>query len=255
MTSTWDCIVVGGGAAGLSAALAAYPTVEVREGDVRSGARHAGGFALELADGATETARHVLLATGADYRYPDLPGIAERWGRSVFHCPFCHGWEVRDRRLAVVGRDAMGAHRALLLRAWSDDVTLLTDGLAELKHEETEQLRSAGVTVDDRPLAGLHGPGDALTAIDFADGSELPCDGLLVPVTLHQRSDLATRLGAESAPSSPLAANAIAVGPRLETNVPRLFAAGDTTTQMPSLANAIATGSFAAAAIVDAGLG
>ena len=111
------------------------------------------------------------------------------------------------------------------------------------------------MTVDDRPLAGLHGPGDALTAIDFADGSELPCDGLLVPVTLHQRSDLATRLGAESAPSSPLAANAIAVGPRLETNVPRLFAAGDTTTQMPSLANAIATGSFAAAAIVDAGLG
>ena len=164
MDTNWDCIVVGGGAAGLSAALvlgrarrrtllvdaagqsnlpaegiggllghdgrppaelyaagreelAAYPTVELRAGSVVGGARRGEGFALELADGARETARRVLLATGLEYRYPALPGAAERWGGSVFHCPFCHGWEHRDEPLGVLERGSSGAHRALLRRA------------------------------------------------------------------------------------------------------------------------------------------
>jgi thioredoxin reductase len=297
----WDCVVVGAGAAGLSAALvlgrarrrtlvldagaqsnrpargiggllgqdgrppadfyaagraelAAYPTVELRDEEVRSGARHDGGFALELAGGATETTRRVLLATGTDYRFPDLPGIAERWGRSVFHCPFCHGWEVRDQPLGVLDRGASGAHRALLLRNWSDDVTLLADGPAQLEPEEAARLHAAGVTVDERPVAGLRGPGEALAAVAFADGAERPCGGLLVPVTLHQRSGLATQLGADSAAPGPVAAAAIAVDGRFETTVPGLFAAGDASAQMPSVANAIAAGSNAAAAIVGAGL-
>jgi thioredoxin reductase len=95
-------------------------------------------------------ARRVLLATGMDYRLPSLPGIVERWGRSVFHCPFCHGWEVRDQPLAVLDRGAEGVRRALLLRFWSDDVTLLADGPGELGPEDAERLRAAGVTVDER---------------------------------------------------------------------------------------------------------
>ena len=155
METTWDCIVVGAGAAGLSAALvlgrarqrtlvidaggqsnrdahgiggllgndgrppaefyaagrdelAAYPTVRLRSGEVLGGARRGAGFVLELADGSREVARRVLLATGMDYRFPALPGIVERWGRSVFHCPFCHGWEVRDQPLGVLDRGATG---------------------------------------------------------------------------------------------------------------------------------------------------
>ncbi len=76
-----------------------------------------------------------------DYRYPDLPGVAERWGRSVFHCPFCHGWEVREQPLGVLDGGASGAHRALLLRAWSDDVTLISNGPAELDAEDAQRLR------------------------------------------------------------------------------------------------------------------
>jgi thioredoxin reductase len=185
---------------------AAYPTVRLRSGEVLGGERHDAGFVLELADGSREVARRVLLATGMDYRFPALPGIVERWGRSVFHCPFCHGWEVRDQPLGVLDRGAPGVNRALLLRVWSDDVTLLADGPAELDAQDAERLRAAGVTVDERPVAGLRGPGGTLTAVVFADGGERPCGGLLVAVTLHQRSALAEQLGAASAgpgPSSP----------------------------------------------------
>jgi thioredoxin reductase len=298
MDTTWECIVVGGGAAGLSAALvlgrarrrtllvdagepsnrfahgiggmlgqdgrppadfyaaaraelAAYPAVELRDGHVTTGERLAGGgFALELDDGTRLTARRVLLATGMDYRHPDLPGIAERWGRSVFHCPFCHGWEVRERPLGVLDRGSDGVRRAVLLRAWSDDVTLLADGPAGLEPAEVERLAAAGVTVDERPVAGLRGVGDELTAVAFADGSERACEGLLVPVTLHQRSPLAERLGATIADANPLMADAIAIDGMFEAGVPGLSAAGDAAGRMPSVANAIASGNAAAAAIV-----
>lgn len=301
MDETWDCIVVGGGAAGLSAALvlgrarrrtlvidagrpsnavahgiggllghdgrapaelyamgreelAKYPTVEVRTGEVTRGeaTRAAGGtgFAITLADGTTETTRRVLLASGMDYRYADRPGVAERWGRSVFHCPFCHGWEVRDQALGVLDPGPAGFHRALLLALWSDDVTLYTDGPAAIEPADAERLRAAGIEVEERPVAALLGPDDALAAVRFADGTERACGGLLLPVTLHQRSDLAAQLGAEPAPPGMIAVDAVAIDPMSATSVPGLFAAGDLGTAMPTVASAIASGSMAAAAVV-----
>jgi len=292
MDTTWDCIVVGGGAAGLSAALvlgralrrtlvidagqqsnratggiggllasdrrppldfyatgraelAIYPTVELRSGEVLGGGRDEADFVLELADGSTETARRVVLATGMEYRYPPLEGIEERWGHSVFHCPFCHGWEHRDRPLAVFDRGG-----ALMLTAWSDDVTLLTDGPADLTSEDQDRLEAAGVAVDERPVAGVRGPDGTLTAVTFTDGGERPCGGLLVPVTLHQRSTLAAQLGAATTEPGPLFADALAVDAKHATSVPGLFAAGDAGGVMPSVANAVASGNTAAAMVV-----
>ena len=292
-----DCIVVGAGAAGLSAALTLgrarrrtlvidaggqsngvadgiggllghdgrrpaelyaaglaelerYPTVTVRAGEVVSGGRGEDGFTLTLADGSSERARRVLLATGMDYRPPELPGVRERWGRSVFHCPFCHGWEVRERPLAVLDRGESGVRRALLLRAWSDDVTLLADGAAELGEEDGARLAAAGVAVDERPVGGLRGDAPALAAVAFADGSERACHGLLVPAPMYQRSRLAEQLGAATADPGPVAPDAIEVDATLATGVPGLFAAGDVTGRMPSVANAIAAGASAAAVIV-----
>jgi thioredoxin reductase len=297
MNPTWDCIVVGGGSAGLSAALvlgrarrrtlvvdagrpsnrfahgiggllghdrrppadyyadgraelAAYPAVELRSGEIVSGERDDGGFVLALADGIRERARRVLLATGMDYRPPALPGIAERWGRSVFHCPFCHGWEVRDQPLAVLGRGAMAAQRALLLRSWSGEVTVLTDGPSELGPQEGEQLHAAGVDVDERPVAGLRGHGETLSAIVFADGAERPCGGLLVHATLHQRSGLAAQLGAAASEPGPIAADAVEVDAMFRTTAPGVSAAGDVSTRAPSVAAAVAAGSMAAAMVV-----
>jgi thioredoxin reductase len=304
MNRTWDCIVVGGGAAGLSAALvlgrarrrtlvvdrgdqsnrvahgiggllghdgrppaefyaaaraelASYPSVELRSGEVVGGERRepgggeldGAGFVLELADGSQETARRVLLATGMDYRHPELPGIAERWGRSVFHCPFCHGWEVRERPLGVLGGDETGVERALLLRMWSDDVTLFTEGQVDV---DLERLRAAGVAVEERQVVAVRDPGSTVV---FADGGEQRCDGLLVPAPMHQRSPLAEQLGAELAEPGPAVAGAVQVDPMFATAVPGLAAAGDVAPRMPSVANAIAAGASAAAAIVrDAAL-
>ena len=297
MDASWDCIVVGGGAAGLSAALVlgrarrrtlvvdaggqsngvahgiggllghdgrppaefyavgrkelgSYPTVEVRRGEVVSGARGEAGFVLELADGSREVARRVLLASGMDYRYPSVPGIAERWGDSVFHCPFCHGWEVRDQALGVLDRGARGAQRALLLRMWSDDVTLLTNGPAELDAADVERLRGASVTVDERHVDELRGPESSLTSVAFTDGGERPLGGLLVPVTLYQRSGLARELGAAATAPGHVAFNPVDVDPMHHTTVPGLFAAGDVSAQMPSVANSVAAGSSAAAMVV-----
>lgn len=294
----WDCVIVGGGATGLSAALvlgrarrttllidsggqsnlvshgvggllghdgqppaalyaagrrelAAYPTVEVREGEVVGGAPAGTGFTLELAGGSRESARRVLLATGMDYRYPQVPGIKERWGRSVFHCPFCHGWEARDGALGVLDGSAAGVHRALLLRMWSDDLTLFTNGPAEIEEADVEMLRVAGISVDERPVVRLAGEAPSLSAVEFEDGSRRPCDGLLVPVTMFQRSGLAGRLGAEPAEPGPVAADALEVDPMFRTGVPGLFAAGDLSSQMPSVAGAVAAGSKAAAGVVQ----
>jgi thioredoxin reductase len=185
-----------------------------------------------------------------EYRRPALPGIEERWGNSVFHCPFCHGWEVRERPLGVLGADAGSVHRALLLRAWSENVTLLADGQAELGDGQRQQLADAAVEIDERPVAALHGEGDALHSVTFDDGSERQLGGLLVAVTLHQRDALAGRLGVSFAEPGPLSGENIEVDRRFATTTPGVFAAGDLALPMPSVANAVMSGSTAAAAMV-----
>jgi len=288
----WECVIVGGGAAGLSAALvlgrarrrvlvldtgeqsnrhahgiggllghdgrapaelyerahrelAAYPSVTLRDVRVATGSAQDGRFVLTAADGSSIEAKRVLLAAGMHYAVPALTGAAELWGDTVFHCPYCHGWEVRDRRLAVLG--AMKAvHRALLLRQWSADVVLLTDGPAELDADERTRLERAAIAVDERPVAGVRSRDGALAAVLFADGGELARDGLLVPAPLEQRSALASDLGAGMTERGSVDADAYG-----RTTVPGLYAAGDLVSPMPQVAGAIADGSRAAAAIND----
>src|SRR5918999_26760 len=200
MSMDWDCIVVGGGAAGLTAALVL---------------------------GRARRRTLVILATGMDYRLPELPGLAPLWGRSVFHCPFCHGWEMRDAALGVLGGGPAGLHRALLLRGWSDDLVLFTDGPARLPQDDLERLSAAGVEVDERPVARLVELNGALAALEFADGSTRARVGLLVPVTVAQRSSLAAQLGAEPAEPGPVALDALVVDTMFRTTAEGVSAAGD----------------------------
>jgi thioredoxin reductase len=298
MSAYWDCIVVGGGAAGLSAALVlgrarhrallvdagepsnlpaegiggllghegrppaelyamgraelrAFPTVEVRDGTVEGGERVDGGFALELAGGGRELTRRVILATGMEYRKPDLPGLEPLWGRTVFHCPFCHGWEMRDAALAVLGGGAGGLHRALLLRRWSEDVVLLSDGPAELDADDRDRLSKARVAVDERPVARLIARDGALAEVEFADGSSLPREGLLVPVSLGQRSALAAQLGAEPAEPGPVVVDPLVVDRMFRTTAEGISAAGDVSAQLQQVAGSISAGSLAAVGVVQ----
>jgi thioredoxin reductase len=298
MDNIWDCIIVGGGAAGLSAGLvlgrarrrtllvdagaqsnlaahgiggllghdgrnpaelyeigrrelSGYPSVEARTGEVVAGAQCDGAFVLELADGTRERTRRVLLAAGMEYRPPELPGLAQLWGGSAFHCPFCHGWELRDEPLAVLARGSRAVHSALLLRGWSDDIVVLTDGPDDLADDDRGRLADAHITIDERQVAELASENGDLSAVVFADGTRLARKGLLVATTLHQRSTLADQLGVASADPTPVAQNPIAVDGFYRTTVPGVFAAGDLSAQMPQVAAAIASGSHAAAAIVQ----
>jgi thioredoxin reductase len=297
MPNGWDCAVVGGGAAGLSAALvlgrarrrtvvidaaeqsnraspviggllgydqrppaelyaagrrelSSYPSVEYRRGQVRCGRRCDGGFVLEVDDGEPIRARRVLLATGMLYCPPKIPGLTELWGTSVFQCPFCHGWEMRDKRLAALAAGAEAVHAALMLRGWSDDVVVLTDGRSDLSPADLNALRSVDVAIDDRRIVELIGHDGELTEIAFADGTRMQRDGLLVEAPLRQRTPLAEQLGATCTPS-PLAAEAIGVDEIHRTDVGGVFAAGDACTQQPHLAGAVAAGSQAAMIIVQ----
>lgn len=296
MNVIWDCIVVGGGAAGLSAGLvlgrARRTTLLVDAGEQSNLAAHGvggllghdgrppaelyalgrdelasygvtvryavvseitrvdGDFVVTLAGGASERARRVLLATGMAYAPPELPGVDGLWGRSVFHCPFCHGWEVADQPLAVLARGDRAVHLALLLRCWSDDIVVLTDGPAELE-DDRSRLAGSGIQVDERPVAALEADDGELSAVVFADGGRLPRRGLLVAATMRQRDRLARQLAVVVAGPGPAAQDPVGVDPLCRTSVPGVFAAGDLTGEMPQVAAAIAAGSRAAAAVVQ----
>lgn len=228
----------------------AYPSVELCRGEVAHGVREDdGSFTVTAGDGRRERARSMILAPGMEYRYPQLPGMNDRWGHSVFHCPFCHGWEVSDRPMGVLASGAVGVHGALNLRAWSDQITLLTNG-SELTDQHREQLAAGGVGLDERPIAGLDGPGAELRSAVFADGGELPIGALLVKTTLYQRSTLARDLGASlTEPDEMLSVEAIKVDAMSRTGVPGLYATGDAATSVPpSMAAAVASGYLAGAA-------
>lgn len=168
----------------------------------------------------------------------------------MFHCPFCHGWEVRDRPLAVLANGERAAHMATLLRGWSDDVVLLTGGPAELTDADRSRLAGAGVAVDERAVSEVVSEDGELAAVVFADGSSLARQGLLVATTLHQRSALAAKLGVSFAAPGPLSVEAIEVDAMHRTSVPGVFAAGDVCAQMPQVAAAVAAGSAAAASMM-----
>lgn len=292
MDNEWECVIVGGGAAGLSAALVLgrarrrtvlidaggqsnraaygiggllgfdgvppadlyaegrrelerYPSVEVRDGMVGDD-----GITVDLADGTAERAGRLLLATGMRYDYPDIPGLAPLWGRSVFHCPFCHGWEVRDQPLAVLAQGERAVHMATLLRGWSDDVMLLTGGPADLSDDDRARLDVAGIPVDERKVRELDSAAGELRAVVFDDGASLPRSALLVAAELRQRSGLAAQLGVKLVATGPVSPEAVEIDPLYRTSVPGVFAAGDVCAQMPQIAAAVAAGSAAAVSVM-----
>jgi thioredoxin reductase len=219
------------------AQLAGYPSVTVEHGEaIALERREDGTFRARLAGGGEVGARRLLLAAGMDYVPPDLPGIAERWGDAVFHCPFCHGWEVRDGRLAVLGDGDAGVLKALLLRGWSDDVVLLGSGFDDAGRAK---LAAAGVTVDERRVVAVRGAG---ATVVFSGGEELPRDGLLVAAPLRQRSALIADLGVELGPGG-----AVAVDEYARTSLPGVFAAGDVAGTIAMVAAALGAGAAAGA--------
>jgi thioredoxin reductase len=225
--------------------LAELPTVELRDAAVVDA--HAGRerVAVTLDDGSEVRTRALVLAHGLSYEPPALPGIEPLWGRSVFHCPFCDGWEVRDRPLAVHGNGPDVVRTALVVSGWSSDVVLLTDGPAQLGAAGRASLAAAGVRVREEPIRRLAGQDGRLERIEFVSGQLERRDALFVRTRRGQPNGLAAALGCELTAGGTIVTDADG-----RTTVAGVYAAGDAATdQLRSVAAAMGTGSRAALAV------
>ncbi|GGQ71662.1 NAD(P)/FAD-dependent oxidoreductase [Streptomyces flaveolus] len=301
LSGKYDVIVVGGGAAGLSAALvlgrARRRTLVVDAGEPRNApSDHMQGyltrdgmspaeflalgreeiarygvelvrdravdvtrgedFAVELAGGRTVRARRLIVTTGLRDELPDVPGVAERFGRDVLHCPFCHGWEVRDERFGVLATSPLSVHQALMVSGWSDDVTLFLHTVAEeeLSDDDLRRLSAAGVKVVPGEVAGLRVEDDRLTGVRLAggapsgEGSVHDRSVLFVAPRAVPQTGLMERLGAELQ-ETPFGAYPV-VDPTGRTTVPGVWTAGNALGFAEQVVHAASGGYRAAAAIV-----
>jgi thioredoxin reductase len=265
-SADYDCVVVGGGVAGLSAAIvlgrarrrtlvldraqqsnlaaahvggllghdgtppselyelaraqvSAYDSVAMRDAGVVNARAEGDRFLVGLAEGNREIrTRSLILATGMTYEIPDVPGFAELWGGAVFHCPFCHGWEVRDRPVAVYGAGEVADRLAALLAGWTDDVTI----------------------VDPSDVTGVRVEEGALRALVCRDGPEVGCDAVLVHAPLRRRDSLPEQLGLALTEG-----DFVEVDAEARTSVPGVYAAGDLAVAPQQVAIAMGSGHLA----------
>ena len=221
------------------------PTVEVRDAAVIDADVGSERPRVRLSDGSELRTRALVLAHGLTYEPPALPGIEPLWARSVFHCPFCDGWEVRDRALAVHGNGPDVVRSAVVVSGWSSDVVLLTDGPARLGDSGRALLDAAGVRVREEPIRRLTGNDGRLDRIEFTSGPALERDALFVRTRREQPNGLAAGLGCELT-----AGGTIVTDGDGRTAVAGVYAAGDAATEsLRSVAGAMGSGSRAALAV------
>jgi thioredoxin reductase len=199
---------------------------------------------VRLDGGGRASARKLLLATGVTDELPEVSGLRERFGVSVFHCPYCDGWEVRDEPLAAYGTGREGADLALELTGWSRDVVLCTGGPPRLSEAQLRRLARRGVAVREEPVAGLEGRGGRLERVRFKAGDPLPRRALFLTPRWKQRSDLAARLGCRIDEGG-----LVEVEGDGATSVPGVYAAGDTSGGLKFAVGAASAGAEAAVGI------
>ncbi|MGC5615973.1 NAD(P)/FAD-dependent oxidoreductase [Georgenia sp. Z1491] len=199
-------------------------------------------FRVTAADGVVVRARRLLLATGLVDELPELPGLREGWGSDVVHCPFCHGWEVRDRAIAVLGTTPMAVHQALMFRQLSDRVRLLTWELA-LGEEDLARLVARGVEIVPGTPVGVERADGALKGVRMADGSLVEAGALTVQTRMHPRAEPFGPLGLELAENA--MGTALAAGPTGATSVPGVWVAGNLADVSAQVGAAAAQGALA----------
>ena len=298
MDETYDVVVVGGGAAGLSGAVAlsrARRSVLVvdagsprnapaghvhnylgREGTppgellaagraelagyggevvvdtVVAAEQVDGGFRVSLAGGRSVRARRLLVATGLVDELPAVPGLAPRWGRDVLHCPYCHGYEVRDRAIGVLATGPMAVHQTLLFRQLSDDVTLFLHTAPDLTADEREQLAALGVAVVEGEVAAVEVADDRLTGLRLRSGEVVPRDAVVVAPRFVARAEVLSSLGVDAVEqemAGVVVGTAVPADPTGATAVPGVWVAGNVADMRAQVMSSAAAGLSAGAAI------
>ena len=294
---TYDVVVIGGGAAGLSGALALARSrrsvLVVDNGEPRNapaahmhnylgydgrppseliaaGRAEVAGYGAEFLDGRAESAtrdgdvfrvvvdgrevlgRRLLVTTGLTDELPDVPGLAARWGRDVAHCPYCHGWEVRDRRIGVLAGSPLSVHQAQMWRQLSPEVVLLLNGTDRPAPEQAEELAARSIPVVEEPVAEVLVTEDRITGVRLASGEVIPLDVIVAGPRMVARSGLLESLGLEPADFEMRGA---VLGRRIPadetgaTSVPGVWVAGNVTNLGATVVAAAAAGQIAGAAV------
>ncbi|MDU0369893.1 NAD(P)/FAD-dependent oxidoreductase [Hymenobacter endophyticus] len=226
--------------------LAPYTTVEIRAGRVTA-IQQVGSYFELMLEGesgriSAVTARKVLLATGVEDELPPIDGMRDLWGRGVLHCPYCHGWEVRNQPLAVYGRAKLVTGLALLVSRWSPDVVVCVEDPAYLTANARRRLRQQKIRVRDEPVIRLEGTRSGeLRHLVFESGEKLARTAVFVHAHQHQRTTLAEQVGCRLTKKG-----AVWVDKKLQTTIAGLYAAGDTTPGTQQALLAAAEGSAAA---------
>jgi len=297
MNESYDVIVIGGGAAGLSGAVAlarsrravlvvdageprnrpaghvhnfltrdGTPPAElyaagraevtrygghIEDGKVTSLSRDGELFQASV-NGREVTARRLLVATGLRDQLPDVPGLAQRWGIDVLHCPYCHGWEVRDKHVGILATGPGAVHQALLFRQLTPHVTVLRHTAAPLAAEQAEQLSALGIPVIEGLVAEVTASGGHLTGVRLADGAGVPLEALVVAPTFVASADLLEPLGlapVEVTLGGQVIATRIEADHTGATSVPGVYVAGNVTDPQAQVITSAAAGLMAGAAI------
>jgi thioredoxin reductase len=222
---------------------------EVVAGEVTAAAPDGDGFAVTLAGGQTVRAQRLLVTTGLVDELPDVPGVRDRWGRDVIHCPYCHGWEVRDTAIGVLASPGpMSMHQTLLFRQLSDDVTYFTHD-APPSAEEREQLAARGITVVEGEVAGLQVVDDRLAGVELRDGRAVPVDTVVVAPRMVARAGMLAELGLKPVEHPSGRGEHIPADPLGRTEVPGVWVAGNVTDVSAQVGASAAAGAMAAAQI------
>jgi len=221
----------------------------VVDGEVAAVAREDSGFTVALADGRTVRARRLLVATGLVDELPGIAGLRARWGRDVVHCPYCHGWEVRDQAIGVLATGPLAVHQALLFRQWSADITFFSHTTPRPAGEEAEQLAARGIRVVDGEVASLEIAGDRLVGVRLSDGTVVSRQALAVSPRVTARAGVLTALGLQPMAHPLGAGEYVAADATGLTAVPGVWVAGNVTDLSAQVGGAAAAGAVAAAAI------
>ena len=220
-----------------------YDTVECRDIEVIRAECSDARFHVTLADGVRLAARKLLIATGVVDNLPDIPGFRELYGRGVFHCPYCDGWEFRDQPLAVYGRGARGFGLSLELTGWSRDIVLCTDGASEIEPDDLARLTRNGIAVREDRVARLEGD-QSVERIVFENGDALARRAVFFTTGQTQQSELARLLGCEINDKG-----TVRTGKYETTHLTGLYVAGDASRAVQWVVVAAAEGAEAAFAI------
>lgn len=221
-----------------------YKTVHFYIGLATKAIKKESGFEISTESGEVFTSRKVLFATGVKDLIPEIKGFADCWGISVLHCPYCHGYEVKNEKTAIIANGEMAFDFAKLISNWTKNLSLCTNGKSTLTLEQTEILKKHGVAIFEEEIASFEHEQGYIQNIIFKNQEKTAVKAIYARPPFEQHCHLPKDLGCEITEQGLLKVDFMQ-----NTNVDGIYASGDCTTQMRSVAIAVSTGSFAGAVI------